>query len=65
MAAPPKPSRQNAEAMADRLLKTIGVNVKSAREELGMSQRNLAAAAGMPQKRIVLIETAEANERGT
>jgi len=58
MTAPPKGP---AQAIADRLLKALAVNVRHAREELGMTQRELAAAVETSQRRIVMIENAIAN----
>jgi transcriptional regulator with XRE-family HTH domain len=43
------------------LKKTLATNIKRAREELGLTQRDLAAAAKKSQRHITLIETAGAN----
>jgi len=61
MASRTKAPRESAQAMADRLLKTLAGNVKRAREERGMTQRELAAVVKTSQRRIVMIETAIAN----
>ena len=61
MAVTTKAPRQSAQAMADRLLRTLALNARSAREEMGLTQRELAAKAGTSQRRINMIETAIAN----
>ena len=58
---PAAASRQTPKAMADKLLKTLAANVKLGREELGLSQRDLAAAVKTSHRRIAMIETATAN----
>lgn len=61
MTVPPKAPRQRVEAVATRLLKTLGHNVRLAREEKGLTQRDLANAVGTSQRRILMIETADGN----
>ena len=43
------------------LLKTFGHNLKSAREEAGLSQRGLSALAGISQRHISAIEMGNVN----
>jgi transcriptional regulator with XRE-family HTH domain len=54
-------SGQSATETAVRLLKTLGQNVKDAREAMGLTQRELAAKAGTGQRRINVIELGGGN----
>lgn len=63
MTTPPKPKAvpTPVSAAARSLQKTIGRNLMLARQEAGLSQRALSAAAGISQRHISAIELGEVN----
>ena len=58
---PGTPSAAEADAAPNELTRALARNVVAARAEIGMSQRSLAARAGMSRAYLVRIELGDAN----
>jgi transcriptional regulator with XRE-family HTH domain len=58
---PGTPSAAEADAAPNELTRALARNVVAARAETGMSQRGLAARAGMARAYLVRIEQGDAN----
>ena len=53
---PPREGRQVAEIDEDKVLATVGAHILQRRTELGLSQRDLAAAAGVDRAFLARVE---------
>ena len=59
--SPGTPSAGDADAAPNELTLALALNLVAAREEIGMSQRTLAAQAGMARAYLARVEKGEAN----